>query len=111
MGCEVDFTNQRKTGVDYFVPTREGQTYYLRDLGKNYGDPAGAFVPADVYGKFNVDILVAYITGKEAAEKAKPGSGADYRMPVAELREIAARSSIHLGENGEMFYQPPVRAK
>lgn len=64
VGYEVDFENRRPTGVDYSIQTTDGRTYTIRNLGKNYQDPEGEFVPARAYGQFNVNMLMLYESEK-----------------------------------------------
>lgn len=60
LGLELDFANSRAIGVEYYVTANEGKTYLLRNVGRNFQEANGDFVPAEVYGRFNVRLLREY---------------------------------------------------
>lgn len=93
LGFEVDFSNKRPTGVEYFVITDEGKTYLLPNVGKNFQDPNGSFLPAAVYASFNVKILRAYQKNNSISRE--------------EFYSIAMEHSIFPTEEGKMVYLDP----
>ncbi len=95
LGFEVDFFNQRQRGVEYAVPTADGKSYVLRNLGRNFADPLGDFVPAKTYGRFNVTLLQKY-------EK----SGA---ITKHDLYEVGMLYDLYPTQEGEIVYINPAR--
>ncbi len=110
MGCEVDFDNQRPVGVDYFAPTQEGKTHYLHLQGMDHNNEIVNYVPPEVYGRFNVDILTAYDNGKEALEK-QSGNKEPYLISRSQLYQIAMKpeTNIFPTEDGDMVYLDPAK--
>lgn len=110
MGCEVDFDNQRPVGVDYFAPTQEGKTHYLHLQGTDHNNEIVNYVPPEVYGRFNVDILTAYDNGKEALEK-QSGNKEPYLISRSQLYQIAMKpeTNIFPTEDGDMVYLDPAK--
>lgn len=110
MGCEVDFGNKRPAGVDYFAKTQEGKTHYLHLQGVDHNNKIVNYVPPEVYGRFNVDILTAYDNGKEALEK-QSGSKQPYLISSQQLYQIAMKpeTNIFPTEDGDMVYLDPAK--
>ncbi len=90
LGFEVDFLNQKPMGVEYTLTTENGKHYFIRHLGKNYADPNGPFVPATIYGRFNVSMLEAY---------EKYG-----KITESELRRVAEMYQFKIKESGELTF-------
>ena len=73
IGFEIDFNNRWPTGIDYFIKTKDGGYQMLYDIGKNFRNEKKGFLPADVYGPFNVDVLTHYQKNGGITEAALPG--------------------------------------
>lgn len=91
LGFEVDFLNHKDMGVEYTLTTDQGNHYFIRNLGKNYSDEKGPYVPAFVYGRFNVAILEAY---------EKHG-----KITETDLHRIAEANRFTVSESGELIYR------
>lgn len=95
VGFEIDFFNQRPRGVEYAVETRDGKKYILRNVGKNFSDPAGDFVPARTYGRLNVTLLQRY---------EKNGG-----LTKDDLYEIGMTYDLYPTAEGEIVFINPAR--
>ena len=82
---------------EYTVTTEEGKRHSIRNLGKNFTDPKGTFVPDQVYRRFNVSILEAY---------EKHG-----KIIQAELRRLAETYQFNIKPDGEMIYIGPTQVE
>ncbi|HQH27062.1 MAG TPA: hypothetical protein PLP17_06670, partial [Oligoflexia bacterium] len=96
VGYEVDFKNQRPNGIDYYVKTDEGQTYVVHNVGKNFQDEAGNFLPADVYAAFNVDLLTHYETNNGSISREA-------------LYDFSMKRNLFPTEEGEIVYLNPAK--
>jgi hypothetical protein len=95
VGFEIDVLDQRPMGIEYTVTTDDGGTHFIKNLGRNFQNPNGPYVPAQVYARFNVSVLEAYEKGRR-------------KISRDELFRIAAMYQFKPSAGGELVYTGPI---